>query len=99
MEQGDLAGALTHAEEILSHWDGSVGPLGAIPPLEIHWACYRVLHAAGDPRAGEILKETHSLLREIAAKIDDERLCRSFLENVPAHREIAREYLGAHGTY
>ena len=52
---------------------------------------YRVLRANGDPRAEEVLEEAHNLLQERAAKITDEELRRSFLENVSAHREIISE--------
>jgi tetratricopeptide (TPR) repeat protein len=90
--QGDLAGALAHVEEILSLRDGTAGPYGATPPLELYWACYRVLHGAGDPRAGQILKEAHTLLQETAARIDDERLRHMYLENIIHHRALIHEY-------
>jgi hypothetical protein len=56
--------------------------------LRIYLTCYRVLQANADPRAEEILCTAHNLLQERAAKIDDEELRRSYLENVAAHREI-----------
>jgi DNA-binding SARP family transcriptional activator/predicted ATPase len=98
LDQGDLPGALVHVDEILSYWDGTAGPYGANDPLSIYWACYRVLHAATDPRAEEVLEEAHSLLQETAAKIDDEQLRRSFLGNVTAHRELSEEYQRLHGA-
>ena len=45
--------------------------------------------AAGDPRAGGFLQQTYDLLMEQADRIGDEAMRRSFLENVPWHREIA----------
>ena len=42
--------------------------------------------------AMDILANAHALLRERATKISDEALRRSFLENVPEHREIVSEY-------
>ena len=44
--------------------------------------------AAGDPRAGGFLQQTYDLLIEYADRIGDEEMHRSFLENVPWHREI-----------
>jgi len=61
---------------------------GTIEPLRVYLTCYRVLRANEDPRAGEVLSAAHRLLQERAARIDDEQLRRSFLENVAAHREI-----------
>jgi hypothetical protein len=61
------------------------GTLGA---LRIYSTCYRVLSANGDPRAGETLDAAYHLLQERAATIEDEDLRRSYLENVPHHREI-----------
>jgi hypothetical protein len=59
-------------------------------PFRVYLTCYRVLQAGHDPRAGEVLETAHRLLHERAAKIEDERLRRSFLEQVPAHREITQ---------
>ena len=98
LEQGDLAGAVTHVEEILGIWDGTAGPFGAKPALELYRDCYRVLQAAGDPRAKDVLREAYSLLQESAAKIDDDRLRRSYLENVTTNLEIAEEYKRLHQT-
>jgi hypothetical protein len=47
-----------------------------------------VLAAADDPRAVEVLAEAYATLQERAARITDEALRRSYLENVPYHREI-----------
>jgi class 3 adenylate cyclase/tetratricopeptide (TPR) repeat protein len=58
---------------------------------EIFWiylTCYRILQAIADPRARSTLSAAHHLLQEIAARIDDEALRTSFLQNVRANREI-----------
>jgi DNA-binding SARP family transcriptional activator len=47
-----------------------------------------VLSATQEPRAKDILEKAHKLLQERATKISDERLRQTYLENVPAHREI-----------
>ena len=45
-----------------------------------------------DPRARELLDTAHGLLQERAAKIGDQEMRRSYLENVSAHREIVQEF-------
>jgi predicted ATPase/DNA-binding SARP family transcriptional activator/class 3 adenylate cyclase len=97
LAQGDPARALAHVQEILDYLDGHPALLGTLEPLRIYMTCYRVLLANRDPRAGEILHAAYHLLQERAAKIDDENLRRSYLENVAAHREIAAEYAQATG--
>ena len=87
LAQGDLIHAQRQADEILAHLQA--GNLdGTIEPLWIYLTCYRVLKANDDPHAQEILNTAHHLLHEQAAKINDEEMRRSFLENVAAHREI-----------
>jgi len=60
--------------------------------------CYRVLQAGGDPRAREVLTNAHAMLQERASKINDQELRRSYLENVPYHREILEEWARQSGT-
>lgn len=93
---GDLAQAEACAREILEHL--ATGTLdGTIAPLEILLTCYRVLAAADDPRAGQVLDMTHERLQERAARISDREMQRSFLEDVPYHREIVRALAAARG--
>jgi hypothetical protein len=68
--------------EFLEH--GSLD--GTEEPLRIYLTCYRGLKSNQDPRDEEILDTAHALLQERAAKIDDEKLRRSFLEDVVASR-------------
>jgi len=49
-------------------------------------------------RAEMVLEEAYNMLQERAAKIDDEELRRSYLENVAAHREILCEWRSAKRT-
>ena len=78
--------------------DGILGHLeshtleGTEEPVRVYLTCYRVLTANQDLRAGELLDTAHRLLQERAAKIGDEEMRRSYLENVPAHREIVQEF-------
>ena len=87
LAQGDVTSAQARVEELLSHLES--GTLdGATEPFRVYLTCYRVLCASRDLRAPEVLTTMHTRLQEQAAKINDEELRRSFLENVPAHREI-----------
>jgi predicted ATPase len=91
LTQGDLTQAQAYVEEILRYLDQGKSLRGVEEPLRVYLTCCRVLRANRDPRAETILDTTHRLLQERAAKIEDEKLRRSFLEDVSAHREIARE--------
>jgi adenylate cyclase len=88
LARGNVTQARSHAAEILAFLDagGTMPSWGA--PFEIRLTCFRVLDAAGDPRAREFLQQTYDLLMEKADRIGDEAMRRSFLENVPWHREI-----------
>ena len=92
--QGDLWQALTHVEEILGHLE-THSLNGTDEPFRVYLTCYRVLQANADPRAREVLRTAYSLLQERAAKITDEALRRSFLENVAVHRAIVAAYRAA----
>jgi tetratricopeptide (TPR) repeat protein len=103
LAQGNLTQAQAQVEEILAHLETNIrstthdtaasghGLHGAVEPFRVYLTCYRVLRAGQDLRAQEILNTAHRLLQEQAARISDEELRRSFLENVAAHREIVEE--------
>jgi DNA-binding SARP family transcriptional activator/predicted ATPase/Tfp pilus assembly protein PilF len=89
--QGDTGAALGHVEEILMFLKtGSLA--GADAPFRVYLTCYRVLQAQHDPRGPGILQIAHQMLQARVAAISDERLRRSFLEQVPEHRELAWEH-------
>jgi len=88
LAQEDPAGALVHADEILDYMEDHPALAGTLDPLRIYLTCYRVLQANRDARASEILDAAYHLLQERAATIEDEDLRRSYLENVPHHREL-----------
>lgn len=92
LTQGNLSQALAQAEAVLTHL-AQHQVAGIIEPFRVYWTCYQVLQAAQDPRAREVLATAHHLLQERAANIEDSRLRRSYLENIPTHREIVREFL------
>ena len=60
--------------------------------MDVYLTCYRVLCTVEDSRADEILAAAHKMLQERAAKIGDEELRRSYLDNVAEHRAIIVEY-------
>jgi len=86
---GDVAGAMEQVEAILSYLEANTLD-GTDEPLRVYQACYEVLVAADDPRAGPVLKTAHRLLLERANRIRDPQLRRSFLEDVGAHRAIVQ---------
>ena len=92
LAQGDLSRAQAHAAEILTHLQAGLALPSWGRPFWIRLTCYRVLKAAGDPCAGDILHQTYDLLMEYADGIGDETMRNSFLENVPWHREIVAEW-------
>ena len=87
----DLSQAQAQVEEILSYLETNTLE-GAAEPFRVYLTCYRVLKANQHPRAQEILTTAYNLLQEHAGKTTDEEMRRSFLENVPAHRELVREW-------
>ncbi|HEB65838.1 MAG TPA: tetratricopeptide repeat protein, partial [Chloroflexi bacterium] len=90
---GHLDDAMALVKPVLAHLEA--GPLqGPAHPTRVYLTCYRVLRAAGDPRAGEVLAAAHALLQERAAAIQDASLRRSYLENVAANREVVRLFEG-----
>jgi tetratricopeptide (TPR) repeat protein len=87
----DLAGARAQIAPILASLE--TGDLDRVDdPLTVYLTCYQVLRAAGDPRADIVLRKGHELLLARAAKIDDARMRRMYLEEVPHHREIAEAW-------
>ncbi len=83
----NVADAGAQVAHILARAD--LAPLaGTDEPFRMHLTCYQVLMAAHDERALDVLAAAHRLLMERAAKIDNEALRQSFLEQVPYHREI-----------
>ena len=95
--QGDLAGALVHVEAILRYLEARPALEGAMEPLRVYLTCYQVLQAHDDPRAEAVLEAGYRLLQARVANIDDEDLRRSYLENVPYHRELVAAWEEASG--
>ncbi len=91
LAQGNPSQAQAQVGEILSYLETN-SLEGTDEPFRVYLTCYRVLKANQDPRAQEILTTAHNLLQEHAGNTTDEEMRRSFLENVPAHRELVREW-------
>jgi predicted ATPase len=60
----------------------------AAAPLSVYLACYHILVALEDARAGDVLEIARRMLHSRADQIHDAVLRRAFLQNVPAHRQI-----------
>jgi len=90
LDRGDLSGAMAYAEEMIAEFENDSFSNDGM--AEEFLTCYRVLRAADDPRAGAILQDIHSRIETAATRIDDEEMRRSYLEGVPANREIVREF-------
>ncbi|MFP4394995.1 MAG: tetratricopeptide repeat protein [Anaerolineales bacterium] len=88
----DWAAAYPHVEAILSYVAAHPSLDGIAEPCWIYMACYRVLAAAQDARAPEVLAQAYDYVQTKAAKIEDDALRRSFLENVAVHRELLAAY-------
>jgi len=90
---GRLDEAMLHALKLLAHIDAGGSFDGTEEPLLVPLSCYRVLAAAGHPRADAVLAWTHEALQAKAARIADPRAREGFLERVPHHREILQAWL------
>ena len=88
LAQGEPEQAQRYAKEILGFLDPRPVPDNVDDLCWVYLACYRVLSATADPRAKEVLATAYRLVHERASMIEDEDLRRSYLANVPAHREI-----------
>jgi tetratricopeptide (TPR) repeat protein len=61
---------------------------GTEEPCRILLTCHDVFRVQGDPRAGAMLTYADACVQAWASTISEERLRRSFLEDVPAHRDL-----------
>lgn len=87
LKQGEIAKAQALIEEIMTNLETG-GLEGADDPFRVQLTCYRVLQAVQDDRAAALLARAYRALEEQASSLKDETTRRSFLENVPSHREI-----------
>jgi tetratricopeptide (TPR) repeat protein len=90
-QQKALRKALAHVEEILAE-EHAPHLRGSHQPLRIYMTCCRILTAHEDERAEQVLKLAYDLWQQRADSIEDEESHRFFVENVPLHQEIARQF-------
>ncbi len=92
--QNELDQALIYVEQLLEYLAAQATidgfPLAGIPaPFRVYLTCLQILQANQDPRIGDVLATAQALLQAQVAKIEDEALRHSFLENIVTHRELA----------
>ncbi len=96
LAEGDIATALMHVERLLAHQAAGGSFDGTEEPLLLPLTCWRVLHAAGDARAQDVLTAAVLELQAQAERIRDPEARDSFLHQVPHHRETLQAWAGLH---
>jgi tetratricopeptide (TPR) repeat protein len=86
-QQEKLEKAAAHAEQLWQTWQASPS-MAERADLKLYWLLGKVWDGLGDSRTTDLWKKAHALLLERSGKIPDERLRKTFLEQVPAHRAI-----------
>jgi predicted ATPase len=84
---GKIGEARDQVEQVLPYLAGAALQ-DALEPMWVHWSCYTILHAAGDPRAAAVLAHAHDQLLRQARQLHTPALRNGFLTNVLAHRAI-----------
>ena len=93
LAEGRLDLALEQVESMMAHMAAGGSFDGTEEPLLLPLTCWQVLHAAGDPRAADVLAAAHAELQAQAVRITDPQARRGFLQHVPHHREIVAAWL------
>lgn len=89
LAQHQQQAALAKVETVLAAFEPSRAT-ALQSPQRILLACYHVLAANADARAGEVLQQAWTLIQKQAAQIPEPRLRSLFLTNIPWHREITQ---------
>jgi hypothetical protein len=92
LAEGRLGDAMAHVEALMAHLAEGGNFDGTEEPLLLPLTCWRVLQAAGDPRARGVLAAAMAELQSQAERISDPKARRGFLANVPHHREIVEAW-------
>ncbi len=87
LARGTTAQALALVEPLLEQLTVADGG-GETHNMAIRLTCHRVLLAASDARAGDVLARAHAALQHRGASIGDAALRQSFLFSVPENRAI-----------
>lgn len=83
----DMDKAREHVEAVLAHL-ATRSADGLDEPVRVYLTCYQVLQALNDPRAPQILTQARDFMHARLAAISTDALRDSYLNNVPAHREL-----------
>jgi predicted ATPase/class 3 adenylate cyclase len=87
LARGNVTQALARAEQILHSLEAEDSTDTGVT-AGIYLTCYQVLRASQDHRADDLLTAAHNLLQQQAARITDDELRHSYLQNVAVHSEI-----------
>ena len=89
--RGDGATAFMQIEPILPHLP-TESAAGWDEPLRAYLVCVRILHAMGNPLAQDLCDQARQLLDRLACNIADYAQRQTFLNAIPAHRELRAEW-------
>ena len=96
LAQGNSQRALAIANEVWQVVEQIQGR-GLPFPIKTMFECYTIFTAYGDARAKDALTQAAEVLQRTANGIEDPELRASFLERVPAHRELTQLWEGCEG--
>jgi len=89
----DIGSAVREADILLASLER--GDCGS-EALMIQIVCYRIFCSIDEGRAMSLLESAHSTLQATGAAIRDPALRKSFLENIPEHRDIVAAWRSHH---
>jgi hypothetical protein len=98
LARDDPSGAATHIEPVVRTLQDDPLLYQSPSTMVVYLITYRTLQALNDERASDLLRTAYTIVQDVAAKIEDDELRRSYLENVPAHRGIVAAYEKAHAV-
>lgn len=97
LASGDGARAMATTQSVLERLAGD-DDVDPTQEMLVWLTCWRVLHAAADPRAEAVLRTAHGALQSRAETLGDSMLRESFLTGVPEHRAIVAAWSAQHGA-
>ena len=92
LAQNKTEDALQHAAAILDFAENTENVASTPDVLKAYLHCYQVLLQQQDERANTILNKAYQLLQTAIAKIPDEKMGYSFLNNVEVNKQIMEAY-------
>lgn len=92
LAQGKSEQALQHSTAILTFAENTENIQSTPDVLKAYLHCYQVLSQEQDKRANDILNKAYLLLQKAVAKIPDEKMGYSFLNNVEVNKQIMEAY-------